>query len=200
MHNPFYLYFQRSSFLCVSFSSGWLQPNHSSLAPIAPRPWETFCYVSVLITKYLIIWQNLCLGNCLPGAIGNPDLPQSEIKKLIFLLWKCSYCLVKKPEAEYLLLGFTLVKAASKVLPELVQIMQSRAPLDFVNCRVWFSLFCESYLKPIDTWPAGQWYLYILYSSMIFSPGLGRQLEKMCENFLKSSKSFWLPIFELMAS
>ena len=44
--------------------------------------------------------------------------------------------LVKKPEAEYLLLGFTLVKAASKVLPELVQIMQSRAPLDFVNCRV----------------------------------------------------------------
>ena len=44
--------------------------------------------------------------------------------------------LVKKPEAEYLLLGFTLVKAASKVLPELVQIMQSRAPLDFVNFRV----------------------------------------------------------------
>ena len=39
--------------------------------------------------------------------------------------------LVKKPEAEYLLLGFTLVKAASKVLPELVQIMQSKAPLDF---------------------------------------------------------------------
>ena len=60
--------------------------------------------------------------------------------------------LVKKPEAEYLLLGFTLVKAASKVLPELVQIMQSRVPLDFVSC----SLFCASYLKPIDIQPAGQ--------------------------------------------
>merc|ERR1719206_163954 len=77
------------------------------------------------------------------------DLGQLEIQ--------ISHNLVKKPEAEYLLLGFTLVKAASKVL-------------------------------------------YILYSSMIFSPGLGRQLEKMCENFLKSSKSFWSPMFELIAS
>ena len=105
--------------------------------------------------------------------------------------------LVKKPEAEYRLLGFTLVKAASKVLPKLVHIMQIRASLDFVNCRARLNNF-EGYRYKVK--PPGKCYLYILSSSMIFSPGLGRQFEKMCENFLNSSKSFWSPMFELMAS
>ena len=43
--------------------------------------------------------------------------------------------LVKKPKGEYLLFRFRLVKAASKALPEWVQIMEIRAFLHFVNCR-----------------------------------------------------------------
>ena len=80
--------------VCVSNCSGWLQPNHSSFAPITPRPWKTICYISVLITKYLIVWQDIWLGNYLPGAVGNPNLPQSEIEWLFFVLWKCSSCLM----------------------------------------------------------------------------------------------------------
>ena len=83
VHIPFNLYFQRSSFVFHFFQAG-CSPTTALLLPSPQDLTDTICYVSVTITKYLIIWEDICLGNCLPGAIGNPDLPQSEIKWLIF--------------------------------------------------------------------------------------------------------------------